>query len=106
MKSRLVSQINYLDGEAARLREAIAAGKAGKRLRHSPDRLQNQARDLQAATKPAWPTSPGRRTHRSPTDAERRDVGDPRRPDRWRGGQARQGHNDHRRPRGRRRTGR
>ena len=48
VKSRLVSQINYLDGEAARLREAIAAGKAGKRLRHSPDRLQNQARDLQA----------------------------------------------------------
>ena len=48
MKSRLVSQINYLDGEAARLREAIAAGKAGKRLRYSPDRLQNQARDLQA----------------------------------------------------------
>ncbi|MBD0020318.1 helicase-related protein [Gordonia sp. (in: high G+C Gram-positive bacteria)] len=48
VRSRLVSQINYLDGEAARLREVIAAGRSGKRLRHSPDRLESRARDLEA----------------------------------------------------------
>ena len=48
VRTRLVSQINYLDGEAARLREIQAAGKAGaKRNRQSPDRLASRARELE-----------------------------------------------------------
>ena len=49
VRRRLSMQINYLDGEAARLRDEIAAGKNIKRsaLRQGPDRLEARARELE-----------------------------------------------------------
>lgn len=49
VKRRLSMQINYLDGEAARLRDEIAAGRQVRRstLRQGPDRLEARARDLE-----------------------------------------------------------
>ena len=46
---RLSMQINYLDSEAARLRDDIAAGTRVSRskLRQGPDRLEARARDLE-----------------------------------------------------------
>lgn len=46
VRNRLVGQINYLDSEAARLRESQAAGKA-RHNRRSPDRLESRARELE-----------------------------------------------------------
>ena len=50
VRQRLVQQINYLDAEAARLRDAQSAGKAGRsrKNRQSPDRLEARARELEA----------------------------------------------------------
>ncbi|MBM7367770.1 helicase-related protein [Gordonia hydrophobica] len=48
VRSRLVGQINYLDSEAARRREEDRAGASGKKRRVSPERLERQARDLEA----------------------------------------------------------
>jgi len=47
VRSRLIQQINHLDGEAARLRDEQAAGKAAK-VRVSPERLRSHARELEA----------------------------------------------------------
>ncbi|WP_024794483.1 helicase-related protein [Tomitella biformata] len=46
VRQRLVSQVNYLDGEATRLREELDAGK-GKKRGQSPDRLESRARELE-----------------------------------------------------------
>lgn len=46
VRLRLVSQINYLDSEAARVRESRAAGR-GRRARHSPEWLESRARELE-----------------------------------------------------------
>ena len=50
VRQRLVQQINYLDAEAARIRDAQSAGKAGRsrKNRQSPDRLEARARELEA----------------------------------------------------------
>ena len=50
VRQRLVQQINYLDAEAARLRDAQSAGKAGRsrKNRQSPERLEARARELEA----------------------------------------------------------
>ena len=50
VRQRLVQQINYLDAEAARIRDAQSAGKAGRsrKNRQSPDRLEVRARELEA----------------------------------------------------------
>ncbi|EGD53942.1 helicase-related protein [Gordonia neofelifaecis] len=48
VRSRLVEQINYLDSEVARRREETAAGKPSKKRRMSPERLERQARELEA----------------------------------------------------------
>lgn len=50
VRQRLVQQINYLDAEAARLRDAQSSGKTGRsrKNRQSPDRLEARARDLEA----------------------------------------------------------
>ncbi|WP_072804376.1 helicase-related protein [Rhodococcoides yunnanense] len=45
VKSRLVGQVNFLDSEAARIREVLAAG--GRKPRQSPDRLEARARELE-----------------------------------------------------------
>lgn len=48
VRARLVGQINFLDSEAARLREIQAAGRdRATRNRQSPDRLAARARDLE-----------------------------------------------------------
>lgn len=49
VRRRLSMQINYLDGEAARLRDEIAAGKNSKRsaMRQGPERLEARARELE-----------------------------------------------------------
>ncbi|MFW0796180.1 helicase-related protein [Gordonia sp. CPCC 205515] len=48
VRARLVSQVNYLDGEAARLREVQAAGHTrARRNRQSPERLASRARELE-----------------------------------------------------------
>ncbi|MFE5702187.1 helicase-related protein [Rhodococcus koreensis] len=49
VRRRLSMQINYLDGEAARLRDEVAAGKHIRRsaMRQGPDRLEARARDLE-----------------------------------------------------------
>lgn len=50
VRQRLVQQINYLDAEAARLRDTQSTGRAGRsrKNRQSPDRLETRARDLEA----------------------------------------------------------
>jgi len=50
VRQRLVQQINFLDAEAARLRDAQSSGKTGRsrKNRQSPDRLEVRARDLEA----------------------------------------------------------
>lgn len=49
VRRRLTMQINYLDGEAARLRAELADGKQTRRaLRHSPEVLETRARELEA----------------------------------------------------------
>ena len=48
VRRRLTMQINYLDGEAARLRADIEAGKRPRsKTRQSPDRLEARARALE-----------------------------------------------------------
>jgi superfamily II DNA or RNA helicase len=48
VRRRLTMQINYLDGEAARLRADLEDGRRGRgALRHSPERLETRARDLE-----------------------------------------------------------
>ncbi|MFT4124880.1 MAG: helicase-related protein [Gordonia sp. (in: high G+C Gram-positive bacteria)] len=48
VRARLVGQTNYLDGEAARIREARNAGRAtGTQDRMSPERLSSRARELE-----------------------------------------------------------
>jgi hypothetical protein len=49
VRQRLVQQINYLDAEAARLRDAQSTGRPGRarKNRQSPDRLVARARDLE-----------------------------------------------------------
>jgi superfamily II DNA or RNA helicase len=48
VRRRLTMQINYLDGEAARLRADIEAGKRGRsKTRQSPERLESRARALE-----------------------------------------------------------
>jgi hypothetical protein len=48
VRRRLTMQINYLDGEAARLRAEIESGKRLRsKTRQSPDRLENRARALE-----------------------------------------------------------
>lgn len=46
---RLTQQINYLDSEAARLRDILSTRTQGRHAkpRHSPDRLEARARDLE-----------------------------------------------------------
>jgi len=50
VRQRLVQQINYLDAEAARLRDTQSTGRPGRsrKNRQSPDRLEARARDLEA----------------------------------------------------------
>jgi superfamily II DNA or RNA helicase len=50
VRQRLVQQINYLDAEAARLRDTQSGGRSGRsrKNRQSPDRLEARARDLEA----------------------------------------------------------
>jgi hypothetical protein len=50
VRQRLVQQINYLDAEAARLRDSQSGGKSGRsrKNRQSPDRVEARARDLEA----------------------------------------------------------
>ena len=50
VRQRLVQQINYLDAEAARLRDTEHTGRPGRprKNRQSPDRLEARARDLEA----------------------------------------------------------
>jgi superfamily II DNA or RNA helicase len=50
VRQRLVQQINYLDAEAARLRDTQSGGKSGRsrKNRQSPDRVEARARDLEA----------------------------------------------------------
>ncbi|UVF77276.1 helicase-related protein [Gordonia mangrovi] len=48
VRTRLISQVNYLDGEAARRRESDATGRTRKpRNTQSPDRLEARARELE-----------------------------------------------------------
>lgn len=48
VRRRLTMQINYLDGEAARLHADLEDGRRGRRaLRHSPEKLEARARDLE-----------------------------------------------------------
>ena len=50
VRQRLVQQINYLDAEAARLRDTEHTGRPGRprKNRQSPERLETRARDLEA----------------------------------------------------------
>ena len=50
VRQRLVQQINYLDAEAARLRDTQSTGRPGRsrKNRQSPERLEARARDLEA----------------------------------------------------------
>ena len=48
VRRRLTMQINYLDGEAARLRADLEAGKRARgKTRQSPERLEARARALE-----------------------------------------------------------
>ncbi|GFG67907.1 RNA helicase [Mycobacterium kubicae] len=48
VRRRLTMQINHLDGEAARLHADLEDGRRGRRaLRHSPEKLEARARDLE-----------------------------------------------------------
>lgn len=47
VRQRLLQQVNWQHSEAARLRDEIAAGKRGK-VRQSPERLEQRARELEA----------------------------------------------------------
>lgn len=49
VRSRLIEQVNYLDAEAARLRESTDAGRpGGRRSRQTPERLAARARELES----------------------------------------------------------
>lgn len=73
VRRRLSMQINYLDGEAARLRDEIATGRNVRRsaLRQGPERLEARARELEKrlATRLSRLSAEGQLAAKQPTIA-------------------------------------